>query len=59
MGDFMKKALFLFFSVFLLISVLILNEIKTASSLNLIEDKYPVIIIDAGHGGLANTICFI
>lgn len=54
----MKKALFIFFSVFLFISILILNEIKTASSSNLIEDKFPVIIIDAGHGGLANTIIF-
>ena len=51
MGDFMKKALFIFFSVFLVISILFLNETKIASVSQLIENKYPVIIIDAGHGG--------
>jgi len=51
MGDFMKKALFIFFSIFLLISILILNEIKITSSSQLIENQFPVIIIDAGHGG--------
>lgn len=51
MGDFMKRALFIFFSVFLLISILVLQEIKMASSSQLVEDNYPVIIIDAGHGG--------
>lgn len=51
MGDFMKKVLFIFFSVFLVVSVLILNEIKLASTSKLIEDNIPVIIIDAGHGG--------
>lgn len=51
MGDFMKKALFILFSVFLVISILFLNETKIASVSQLIENKYPVIIIDAGHGG--------
>ncbi len=51
MGDFMKKALFVFFSIFLLVSILLLQEIKLAASSQLIEDKHPVIIIDAGHGG--------
>lgn len=51
MGDFMKKALFIFFSVFLVISIIFLNETKIASVSQLIENKYPVIIIDAGHGG--------
>ncbi len=51
MGDFMKKVLFLLFSVLIMISVFILQEIKTVSSSQLIENKYPVIIIDAGHGG--------
>ncbi len=51
MGDFMKKALFVFFSVFLFVSILILNEIKIASSSQLIKNPLPVIIIDAGHGG--------
>ena len=47
----MKKVLFIFFSLFLLISILILNEIKIASSEQLIKNEIPVIIIDAGHGG--------
>ncbi len=51
MGDFMKKVLFIFFSVFLIASILILNEIKLASTSTLIENNFPVIIIDAGHGG--------
>lgn len=51
MGDFMKKALFIFFSVFLLVSIFILQEVKLASSSQLIENEFPVIIIDAGHGG--------
>ena len=51
MGDFMKKALFIFFSVFLVISIIFLNETKISSVSQLIENKYPVIIIDAGHGG--------
>lgn len=51
MGDFMKKALFIFFSIFLVVSVLILQEAKIASSSQLIENEFPVIIIDAGHGG--------
>lgn len=51
MGDFMKKVLFLLFSVLIMISVFVLQEIKTVSSSQLIENKYPVIIIDAGHGG--------
>lgn len=51
MGDFMKKALFVFFSVFLIASILILNEIKIASTSQLIKNVLPVIIIDAGHGG--------
>lgn len=51
MGDFMKKALFIFFSVFLVASILLLQEIKTASTSQLIEENFPVIIIDAGHGG--------
>lgn len=51
MGDFMKKALFIFFSIFLIVSILILQEIKIASTSQLIEDDFPVIIIDAGHGG--------
>ncbi len=51
MGDFMKKVLFIFFSVFLIASILILNEVKLASTSTLIENNFPVIIIDAGHGG--------
>lgn len=51
MGDFMKKALFVFFSVFIIASILILNEIKIASTSQLIEIDLPIIIIDAGHGG--------
>lgn len=51
MGDFMKKALFIFFSAFLIASILLLQEIKTASTSQLIEENFPVIIIDAGHGG--------
>lgn len=51
MGDFMKKILYLLFSALILISVFMLKEIKTVSSSQLTENKYPVIIIDAGHGG--------
>ncbi len=51
MGDFMKKVLFIFFSVFLVVSVLVLNEARIASSSQLTENDFPVIIIDAGHGG--------
>ncbi len=47
----MKKALFIFFSVFLVVSVLLLNEAKISSSSKLTENNFPVIIIDAGHGG--------
>lgn len=47
----MKKALFIFFSVFLLAFIFMLNEVKLASSSQLIKNEFPVIIIDAGHGG--------
>lgn len=47
----MKKALFVFFSIFLLSLIILLQDVKLASSSQLIEDNHPIIIIDAGHGG--------
>lgn len=48
----MKKALFIFFSILLIASIIILNEIKLVSSTQLLENEFPLIIIDAGHGGV-------
>ena len=51
MGDYMKKALFIFSAISLFIFLFALQEVKYSSTSQLLENSYPIIIIDAGHGG--------